>query len=97
MRWDRNVYRHPLRQGHDLTEKYRMQHDIYSLNVCLLEIGLWESFVEYVPEDGGPTRSSPSLVERTTTSRLGFGRIRSRSALRRMMVRPDSFTHSPSG
>ena len=23
-----------------------MQHDIYSLGVCLLEIGLWESFVE---------------------------------------------------
>ncbi|KAK2839269.1 hypothetical protein FQN49_006303 [Arthroderma sp. PD_2] len=27
-----------------------MQHDIYSLGVCLLEIGLWESFVTY---DGG--------------------------------------------
>ena len=28
-----------------------MQHDIYSLGVCLLEIGLWESFVEYSQED----------------------------------------------
>jgi hypothetical protein len=26
-----------------------MQHDIYSLGVCLLEIGLWSSFVEYTP------------------------------------------------
>ncbi|KAI3320715.1 hypothetical protein HD806DRAFT_228049 [Xylariaceae sp. AK1471] len=51
MRWDRNVYRHPLRQGDDPAEKYRMQHDIYSLGVCLLEIGLWESFVEYTTED----------------------------------------------
>ncbi|CZT24389.1 uncharacterized protein RCC_10114 [Ramularia collo-cygni] len=24
-----------------------MQHDIYSLGVCLLEIGLWSSFVKY--------------------------------------------------
>ncbi|KAK3494387.1 uncharacterized protein B0T23DRAFT_427405 [Neurospora hispaniola] len=45
--WERNVYRHPSRQGFDPAEKYRMQHDIYSLGVCLLEIGLWESFVEY--------------------------------------------------
>ncbi|KAK3505254.1 hypothetical protein B0T13DRAFT_485892 [Neurospora crassa] len=45
--WERNVYRHPSRQGCDPAVKYRMQHDIYSLGVCLLEIGLWESFVEY--------------------------------------------------
>ncbi|KHE80686.1 hypothetical protein GE21DRAFT_4045 [Neurospora crassa] len=49
--WERNVYRHPSRQGFDPAEKYRMQHDIYSLGVCLLEIGLWESFVEYSTEE----------------------------------------------
>lgn len=27
-----------------------MQHDIYSLGVCLLEIGLWFSFVDYTQE-----------------------------------------------
>ncbi|KAK3956846.1 hypothetical protein QBC32DRAFT_329736 [Pseudoneurospora amorphoporcata] len=48
MTWERNVYRHPLRQGLDPAERYRMQHDIYSLGVCLLEIGLWETFVEYI-------------------------------------------------
>jgi hypothetical protein len=59
MRWDRNVYRHPLRQGDDPAEKYRMQHDIYSLGVCLLEIGLWKSFVEYTTEDevAGPPQA----------------------------------------
>lgn len=51
MSWDRNVYRHPSRQGMDPAERYRMQHDIYSLGVCLLEIGLWESFVEYTDEN----------------------------------------------
>lgn len=50
MSWARNVYRHPRRQGMDPSEKYSMQHDIYSLGVCLLEIGLWESFVEYTNE-----------------------------------------------
>lgn len=47
MLWERNVYRHPLRQCEHPVEAYKMQHDIYSLGVCLLEIGLWESFVDY--------------------------------------------------
>jgi hypothetical protein len=48
--WEKNIYRHPERQGEFLQDSYRMQHDVYSLGVCLLEIGLWESFVEYVSE-----------------------------------------------
>ena len=31
--------------------KCPMQHDVYSLGVCLLEIGLWKSFITY--DDGG--------------------------------------------
>lgn len=45
--WERNLYRHPLRQGLRAQEEYVMQHDVYSLGVCLLELGLWESFVTY--------------------------------------------------
>ncbi|KAK2002568.1 hypothetical protein LX36DRAFT_567942, partial [Colletotrichum falcatum] len=45
--WDRNLYRHPTRQGVQVQDTYIMQHDIYSLGVCLLELGLRESFVEY--------------------------------------------------
>ncbi|KAI1302522.1 hypothetical protein F5Y03DRAFT_210772 [Xylaria venustula] len=45
--WQRNLYRHPQRQGTSVFERYVMQHDIYSLGVCLLEIGLWKSFVWY--------------------------------------------------
>lgn len=40
-----NMYQHPERQGIDPSTDHRMQHDIYSLGLCLLEIGLWESFV----------------------------------------------------
>lgn len=52
--WDRNIYRHPLRQGAHPVEEYKMQHDIYSLGVCLLEIGLWESLVDYVQVEAEP-------------------------------------------
>lgn len=45
--WEKNLYRHPKRQGHRLEDPYVMQHDIYSLGVCLLEIGLWRPFVRY--------------------------------------------------
>ncbi|KAI1861561.1 hypothetical protein JX265_009528 [Neoarthrinium moseri] len=45
--WERNLYRHPFRQGLLAHDKYTMQHDVYSLGVCLLEIGLWTSFIEY--------------------------------------------------
>ncbi|KAF2807035.1 uncharacterized protein BDZ99DRAFT_573708 [Mytilinidion resinicola] len=45
--WHRNLYRHPERQGTNVMNRYVMQHDIYSLGVCLLEIGLWQSFVHY--------------------------------------------------
>ena len=47
--WAKNIYRHPQRQGLHPEEDYRMLHDIYSLSVCLLEIGLWESLVQYKP------------------------------------------------
>ncbi|KAE8445736.1 hypothetical protein EG329_012915 [Mollisiaceae sp. DMI_Dod_QoI] len=53
--WQHDLYRHPTRQGIQPEEEYQMQHDIYSLGVVLLEIGLWESFISY------PPRSSPSL------------------------------------
>ncbi|KAK4574842.1 hypothetical protein LTR86_001684 [Recurvomyces mirabilis] len=49
--WEKNIYRHPERQGPFPQEAYNMQHDIYSLGVCLLEVGVWSSFVLH-GEDG---------------------------------------------
>ncbi|PUU76594.1 kinase-like domain-containing protein [Tuber borchii] len=43
--WSKNLYRHPSRQGTHPDNIYRMQHDIYSLGVILLEVGLWSPFV----------------------------------------------------
>ena len=74
--WEKNLYRHPGRQGLKPEEIYTMQHDIYSLGVCLLEIGIWSSFVLYTQSDtistpngalglylGGPEFSTPLLMK----------------------------------
>ncbi|KAK4034441.1 hypothetical protein C8A01DRAFT_49154 [Parachaetomium inaequale] len=53
--WEHNIYRYPERMGEFPAEEYRMQHDIYSLGVCLLEIGLWEPLVEYAGDEADPT------------------------------------------
>jgi hypothetical protein len=45
--WYKDVYRHPSRQGEHPEEEYVMKHDIYSLGVCLLEIGIWTSLIEW--------------------------------------------------
>jgi hypothetical protein len=60
--WEKNLYRHPLRQGLEPKKDYMMQHDIYSLGVCLLEIGLWESFVIYHDEGSDPSPSTDLTI-----------------------------------
>ncbi len=45
-----NFYRHPERQGPRPEEACQVQHDIYSLGICLLEVGLWDTFVRYSAE-----------------------------------------------
>ena len=59
LEWERDLYRHPRRQGLNPEEDYKMQHDIYSLGVCLLEIGLWTSFIKY---NDNPASALPSSV-----------------------------------
>ncbi|KAF5568229.1 serine threonine kinase 33 [Fusarium phyllophilum] len=39
--WDYDIYRHPKRQGLHPQSRYTMNHDLYSLGVVLLELGLW--------------------------------------------------------
>jgi hypothetical protein len=41
------IYQHPTRWGVKAEEAFTMLHDIYSIGVVLLEIGLWQPFVEY--------------------------------------------------
>lgn len=59
--WEKNLYRHPQRQGVALQFDYEMRHDIYSLGVCLLEVGLWASFVDYYGTGDGRPGLGPGL------------------------------------
>lgn len=61
--WHRNLYRHPQRQGVKADDAYVMQHDVYSLGVCLLELGLWESFVSYPQGDEGEPTPSETMKQ----------------------------------
>ncbi|PGH20123.1 hypothetical protein AJ80_03691 [Polytolypa hystricis UAMH7299] len=60
--WEKNLYRHPTRQGRQPEDMYVMQHDIYSLGVCLLEIGLWTSFVSWQERENPKSEAIPSGV-----------------------------------
>ncbi|KAJ3526773.1 hypothetical protein NM208_g4361 [Fusarium decemcellulare] len=53
--WTKNFYRHPNRQGLHAQDRYETKHDVYSLGVCLLEIGLWQPFI--IEKDGVPAVS----------------------------------------
>jgi hypothetical protein len=81
--WHRNLYRHPERQGSFVTERYVMQHDIYSLGVCLLELGLWRSFVWYPgSNDGSGAAPVPSLALGMSLSDIDFPQGRSATPLK---------------
>ena len=69
--WHRDIYRAPSRQGRYPEERYSMQNDIYSLGVCLLEIGLWTSFVVRKKTDNmpGPRLRISKLLEMTEPRR----------------------------
>ncbi|MCJ1324866.1 hypothetical protein MMC10_001528 [Thelotrema lepadinum] len=63
--WDLNVYRHPARQGLHPEERYSMNHDVYSLGVVLLELGIWKPLLALsgfkTLKGGGPR--TPHLVK----------------------------------
>ncbi|KAF5858497.1 hypothetical protein ETB97_004338 [Aspergillus alliaceus] len=70
--WERSLYQHPDRMGISPKEDFIMQHDIYSLGVCLLEVGLWQSFVNYDDVDKSFFSSSGQKPRAIRTSLLGM-------------------------
>jgi hypothetical protein len=56
------IYQHPERWGVTDPRRFTMIHDVYSLGVVLLEVGLWESFVQWSAE-GRRVISSPDILE----------------------------------
>ena len=66
--WKWNLYRHPERQGLGLEHRYHTGHDIYSLGVLLLEIGLWKSLVVH----GSNSEYTVSEQYQQTAIKLGI-------------------------
>lgn len=70
--YERNLYRHPDRQGKPTTSFNRL-HDIYALGVMLLEIGLWQtaaSMMKEVKVARGQHMSAQSILQKLTKRRL---------------------------
>ena len=58
-----NVYRHPDRQGLP-RESHTKMHDIYSLGVVLLEIGLWQPVTQFKEFHNGTARLTPEHMSK---------------------------------
>ncbi|KAL8893580.1 MAG: hypothetical protein Q9192_005125 [Flavoplaca navasiana] len=75
----RNIYRHPERWDYP-KESFPKIHDIYSLGVVLLEIGLWEPIINFDGKKGGESlnehypnaHATKDRLVRHATKRLGF-------------------------
>lgn len=67
-----DFYRHPKRQGIQPEQRYNFGHDMYSLGVCLLEIGLWEPFL--TSSSDGSVTISATYKETVSHLRLVEGR-----------------------
>ncbi|KAI4712917.1 hypothetical protein J4E89_001895 [Alternaria sp. Ai002NY15] len=53
-----DIYRHPDRQG-EVRDGHKKEHDLYSLGVVLLEIGLWRSTQDLVEDRAKPPQKPP--------------------------------------
>ena len=73
--WSKNLYRHPSCQGTHPDNIYRMQHDIYSLGVILLEIGLWSPFVDQTGQPGVALSQIVTILQ-DRDQRKGASRIK---------------------
>ncbi|KAG9202247.1 hypothetical protein G6514_004685 [Epicoccum nigrum] len=57
-----DFYRHPKRQGIQPEQRYNFGHDLYSLGVCPLEIGLWEPFLAPSSSSGSGSGSGSGVA-----------------------------------
>ena len=82
--WDENVYRHPERQGIKPEARYNMGHDIYSLGVCLLEIGFWKPLVVRHGNEGEASTNDLSPTFREAVHSLDSSMINDESSLQNL-------------
>ncbi|KAI1198475.1 hypothetical protein F5X97DRAFT_299258 [Nemania serpens] len=63
--WEFDIFQHPDRLCGKESPRYTKTYDVYSLGVVLLEIGLWEPFIEIVPgvNEDDPSDWTTELLE----------------------------------
>jgi hypothetical protein len=82
--WEKNIYRHPARQGIHPEVDFNMLHDIYSLGVILLEIALWKPFVLLKEHtDGAKCTPNPRACKLTDIT----GTLKSPDDIRKIFVK----------
>ncbi|TPX19417.1 hypothetical protein DIZ76_017206 [Coccidioides immitis] len=79
IRWEEDIYHHPDRQGFRQDSehaRYLMVHDIYSLGVVLLELGIWRPLEKYSAKlrDSAPPSRRDFLVELAEETQVAMGR-----------------------
>jgi hypothetical protein len=77
--WEEEIYHHPKRQilkGRSSNIRYSMLHDVYSLGVVLLELGIWRPLEKYADRlrDSSPEERRACLVELAGESEIQMGR-----------------------
>ncbi|KAJ0425696.1 hypothetical protein BJY00DRAFT_307840 [Aspergillus carlsbadensis] len=73
--WVEEIYHHPDRQGRAVDVRYCMSHDIYSLGVVLLELGIWRPLTRYSADlrDADPGRRKEVLLSLAEESAVSMG------------------------
>ncbi|KAF8155511.1 hypothetical protein B0H34DRAFT_713606 [Crassisporium funariophilum] len=73
--WELDIYKHPERQG-EIGSRFTVLHDIYSLGVTLLELGLWRPLSRYadkLKDKSGEDRRT-ALIELAEETEICMGR-----------------------
>ncbi|KAK2750108.1 hypothetical protein FQN57_004601 [Myotisia sp. PD_48] len=79
IRWEEDIYHHPDRQKVQLDSddvRYLMVHDIYSLGVVLLELGIWRPLEKYSSKlrDKTPQGRQEFLIGLADETQIAMGR-----------------------
>jgi len=64
------IYQHPDHWGIKVEHKFSMLHDVYSLGVVLLEIGLWKTFVKWDSKTSEKSISWKGIVDLCTAEKM---------------------------
>jgi hypothetical protein len=81
------IYRHPLYQG-EAASGYRVEYDIYSLGLILVEIAFWQSLATFL--DARVTKSTSDAKKLLSSKSESFQRPEAEELQKRVLYRVDN-------